>query len=80
MRVPGSIAMTPDEIELCNEIKKAREHLARLEEDLLILRSNQPQRPAISASSLGISASPDWPKGDLGVGSGEREFIGDDGK
>lgn len=41
--------MTPDEIELCNEIKKAREHLARLEEDLLILRSNQPQRPAISA-------------------------------
>lgn len=55
MRVPGSIAMTPDERELCNEIKKAREHLYSLEWDLLILRSNQPQRPAISAWPLGVN-------------------------
>jgi len=55
MRVPGSIAMTPDERELCNDIRKAREHLARLEEDLRILRSNQPQRPAITAWPLGVN-------------------------
>jgi len=62
MQVPGSIAMSPDEKLLRQEISKARRHLEKLEEDLRMMLAERARQMGYSSWPLGVN--PDLISGD----------------